>query len=282
MIRPSGPAKISMTLKAHSRVGIIAGAGEIPVYFAEKAFDDSVELVSIGLSKEIEIRLAPFSAAHYSIGIGRAGKIHETLKKEKVVDLIILGKVEKSLIFKPQLFDFQTVKFLAKLRNREDKTVMVALIEALEEEGFRVMDQRQCMPEAFPNAGILTQRAPSKKEMEDVEFGLPLARKVADLEIGQTIVVKNKTVAAVEGVEGTDKALERGCELAKRKAVAVKVSRTGQDYRYDCPGVGPATVQTLARGGASVLALEAGGVMVVEMEKTVALANEAGLSIVCV
>ncbi len=270
-----------MTLKAHSRVGIIAGAGDIPVYFAQKAFAENVELVSIGLSKEIETRLAPFSASHYSIGVGRAGKIYDALKKENVVDLIILGKVEKSLIFKPQLFDFQTVKFLAKLRNREDKTVMVALIEALEDEGFQIMDQRQCMPEMFPGEGVLTKRAPTKNEIEDVEFGLSLARKLADMEIGQTIVVKNKSVVAVEGVEGTDKALERGCELAKGKAVAVKVSRTGQDYRYDCPGVGPATVQTLARGGASVLALEAGGVMIVEREKTVALANEARLSIVC-
>ena len=105
---------------------------------------------------------------------------------------------------------------------------------------------------------------------------------MADLEIGQTIVVKNKTVVAVEAIEGTDKALERGCELSRGKCTAVKVSRTNQDYRYDVPGIGPQTLESLINGGASVLALEAGRVMVVNQSKVVEMADRANMSIVCV
>ena len=122
----------------------------------------------------------------------------------------------------------------------------------------------------------------SCKEIEEIEFGLPIAKKLADMEIGQTIVVKNKMVVAVEAIEGTDKALERGCELSSGKCIAVKVSRTNQDYRYDVPGIGPQTLESLISGGASVLALEAGRVMVVDHLRVVGMADQANMSIVCI
>lgn len=264
------------------RIGLLAGSGDIPVYFARQARDKGIKLVSIAFSDDIDARLAPYAEKNYSIPIGRAGKIYQTLKDENVADLIILGKVEKSLIFKLQLFDFQALKFLARLKNKEDKTVMTGIIQTLENDGFKVLDQRECLKEIFPGAGLLTRNRPSPGEMEDIRFGIPLARKMADLEIGQTLVVKNKTVIAVEAIEGTDRALERGCALARDRAVAIKVSRTEQDFRYDCPGVGPETVRTLVRGRASVLALEAGRIMLIDQAETVRIADEAGLSILCV
>ena len=111
--------------------------------------------------------------------------------------------------------------------------------------------------------------------MEDIKFGFPIARKLADMEIGQTLVIKNKSVIAVEAFEGTDKAIQRGCELAKGNCVVIKVSRTNQDYRYDSPGIGPQTIKTLIAGGASVLALEAERVMAVEQEQVLKMADEA-------
>ncbi len=264
------------------RIGLIAGSGDIPVYFADKASKNGACLISIGFSEDIRSRLAPFSSKHFSIGIGQTGKILQTLRNESISELIIMGKVDKALIFKPQMFDFQALKFLTGLRNREDKTVMEGIIHGLEDAGFRVLDQREALREIFPAKGMLTRRKPGKKELEDIEFGFPIAKRMADMEIGQTLVVKNQTVVAVEAVEGTDRALERGCQLSKGKAVALKVSRSEQDYRYDCPGVGPQTIETLIQGGASVLALEAERIMVANQEEVVRLANEKGLSIVCV
>lgn len=263
------------------RIGLLAGSGDIPVYFARRASQNGIKLISIGFSDAIQSHLAPFSEKSYSIGLGRAAKILKTLKEEKIEELLILGKVDKSVIFRPQLFDLRALKFFRKIKNREDKTLLVGAILEMEKEGFRVLDQREFLQEIFPDAGVLTRRKPTPEEMEDVRFGIPIAKKLADLEIGQTLIVKDKTVVAVEAIEGTDRAIERGCLLAKGKCTIIKVSRTDQDYRYDCPGVGPKTLEGLAQGGARVLALEAGRVMVVDQPKVVEIADKAGLAIVC-
>jgi UDP-2,3-diacylglucosamine hydrolase len=265
-----------------SRIGLIAGAGEIPVYFARKASKNGVRLVSIGFTDDIQSQLAPFAEKSYSIGVGKTSKILNTLKDENIREVMILGKVDKSVIFRLQLFDMRTLKFLKNLKNKEDKTLMLGVIEEMEKEGLRVLDQREFLREIFPPQGVLSRRQPSKDEIQDIEFGLPIAKKLADMEIGQTLVVGNKTVIAVEAIEGTDRAIERGCALAKGNAVVVKVSRTDQDYRFDSPGVGPKTIEGLVNGGAKVLALEAERVMMVDQPRVVEMADQAGLSVVCV
>jgi UDP-2,3-diacylglucosamine hydrolase len=265
-----------------SRIGLIAGAGEIPIYFARKASKNGVRIVSIGFTDEIHTRLAPFAEKSYSIGVGKTSKIFKTLKDENIREVMILGKVDKSVIFRLQMFDMRTLKFLKNLKNKEDKTLMLGVIEEMEKEGFQVLDQREFLREIFPPQGVLSRRQPSKSEIEDIEFGLPIAKKLADMEIGQTLIVCNKTVIAVEAIEGTDRAIERGCVLARGNAVAIKVSRTDQDYRFDSPGVGPQTIEGLVKGGARVLALEAERVMLVDQARVVEMADQAGLSVVCV
>lgn len=269
-----------MSLQTTQRIGLLSGSGEIPVYFAQKAHQNGIKLIAISFTDEIASQLAPFVEKNYSISIGRSNKIFKTFREEKIQELLILGKVEKSVILRPQLFDLRALKFFKQLKNKEDKTVMLGVIREMELEGFRVLDQREFLVEIFPDAGVLTRRKPSSLEMEDIQFGMPIAKKLADMEIGQTILVKNKIVCAVEAIEGTDRALERGCSLARKKGVAIKVSRTNQDYRYDCPCVGPKTIEGLVQGKASVLALEAGRVMVSQQSKTVELADRGGLSII--
>ncbi|MBC8283272.1 MAG: LpxI family protein [Nitrospinae bacterium] len=264
------------------KIGLIAGAGEIPIYFARKASQNGTRLISIGFTDEIQTSLSPYSEKSYSFGVGQPGKILDALKKNDVEELLILGKVEKSIIYKFQFPDLKFIKFLKNIMTHEDKVLLLGVIEELEKEGVSVLSQKEFLAEVYPSKGVLTRRKPSQKEMEDIEFGLPIARKLADMEIGQTLVVKNKSVIAVEAFEGTDKAIQRGCELAKGNCVVIKVSRTNQDYRYDSPGIGPQTIQTLIAGGASVLALEAERVMAVEQEKVVAMADEAKLSVTCI
>mgnify|MGYP001254026030 CR=1 FL=1 len=263
------------------KIGLIAGSGEIPIYFARKAQQNGTQLISIGFSDEIQSNLSPYSEKCYSFGIGQPGKILDALKKNNVEELLVLGKVDKSIIYKLQLPDLKFIKFMKNIITHEDKVLLLGMIDEIEKEGFRVLSQKDFLAEVYPEAAVLTRRKPSKKELEDIEFGLPIARKLADMEIGQTLVVKNKTVIAVEAFEGTDKAIQRGCELAGG-CVVIKVSRTNQDYRYDSPGIGPQTIRTLIEGGASVLALEAERVMVVEQEKVVKISDEARLSVTCV
>lgn len=264
------------------RIGLIAGAGDVPVYFARKAFQKGIKLVSIAFSDEIDSTLHPYVEKHYSIGIGQSDKIFRTLKKENITGLLLMGKVEKSMVFQLQMFDLRSLKFLNRIRNRKDKTLMTGIIRECEQEGLTVLDQKEFLSELFPEKGVLTKRKPTPEEWQDVEFGFSIARTMADMEIGQTIVVKNKTVVAVEGVEGTDQTLKRGCDLAGEKCVALKVSRTDQDYRYDAPGIGLKTIEYLTRGKAAVLAVEAQRVMIVDQPRVVELADQAGLSIVAV
>jgi len=264
------------------RIGLLAGAGDIPVYFARRARENGVQLVSIAFSDAIDADLRPFVERHYSIGVGQSGKILDTLKKENVEGVLMLGKIEKKILFKPQLFDLRALKALKRLLTHEDKSVLSGVIVELQKEGFTVLSQMEFLKELFPEPGVLTRRKPSRQEDEDIRFALPIAKKLADMEIGQTLLVKNKTVVAVESAEGTDQTIQRGCALAKGKCVAVKVSRTDQDYRYDTPGIGKNTVELLVQGGASVLAVEAGRVMIVDLPQVVKLADAGGLSLVAV
>ena len=264
------------------RIGLLAGTGEVPVYFAERAVQSGIRIVSVAFSNAIHAKLEPLVDKAYSIGLEKTGKIFKTFKDENITDLVMLGKVDKKIIFKPGFFDLRAVKFFKNLISHEDKTLLLGVIREVEKEGFSVLDQKELLGEVFPGKSVLTKKKPSREEMEEIKFGLPIAKKLADMEIGQTIVVKNKTVVAVEAIEGTDKALERGCELSREKCIAVKVSRTDQDYRYDVPGIGPQTLESLTNGGASVLALEAGRVMVVDQSRVVKMADKANMSIVCI
>ena len=271
-----------MNTSSNRRIGLIAGAGDIPLYCARKAREKGMHVIGIAFTDEIEARLKPLVDTSYCIGISQRKKIFKTLHQENIKDILILGKMEKKMIFKPQLFDLDTLKAIWSFKTNQDKTVMTWVINEVEKNGFSMLDQMEFMPELYPAEGVLTRAHPSKKEMEDIEFGLPIARYMADQEIGQTIVVKNQTVIAVEGVEGTDVTIERGCRLAQGKCTAIKVSRTQQDYRYDSPGIGPQTMEGLIAGGASVLALEAGRIMIINREQVLEMADRAGLSIICV
>ena len=271
-----------MNTLATQRIGLIAGAGEIPVYFAKKAKEAGIRIVSVAFTDEIDACLKPFVEKNYSISLAKSGKILKTLEKENIEKILIIGKVEKKMIFKPQLFDLDTLKLIMSFRTHQDKSVMLKIIEEIESKGFKVLDQMEYMRELYPEKGVLTRRQPSEKEMEDIEFGFPIARYMADQEIGQTIVVKNKSVIAVEAVEGTDKTIERGCDLGREGCTVIKVSRTHQDYRYDSPGIGTQTLDVMAQGKASVIAVEAGRIMIVERDKVIAQADQAGISIVSV
>lgn len=263
-------------------IGLIAGAGSVPLFFAKKATAMGLQVISIGLSNSIDKALKPYVEKNFSIGIGKSEKIVQVLKDENVQGLLMLGKVDKSVLFQPQLFDLRSLKFLKRLATHEDKSLLVGVIKELETEGFVVLDQKEYLSELFPKKGVLTKSKPKEEAMRDIEYGFPIVKQLADMEIGQTIVVKNKTVVAAEAVEGTDRTLERGCAIAKEGCVVVKVSRTGQDYRYDAPGVGEKTIQALIKGKASALAIEAERVMIAEMEDVICVADSADFPIIAI
>ena len=261
---------------------MIAGSGEIPVYFARQAAEKGISIVAIAFSEAIGKALCPYVEKIHSIGIWKSETILKTLKRENVANLLMLGKVDKKIVFNPQLPEIRSIRFLKRMLNHDDKSLLEGVLKEFEQEGISTLSQLDYLPELFPAKGVLTHRQPTPEEMEDVEYGFSIARKMADMEIGQTVVVKKQTTIAIEAMEGTDLALQRGCELSGGKGIAVKVSRTQQDFRFDCPGVGVKTVETLAKGGASVLAIEAGRVMIVGIDETLKKADLEKITVLAV
>jgi DUF1009 family protein len=223
--------------------------------------------------------MAPHVEAVFHYGYGQLRKTWATLRAEGVRDILFLGRFNKRAIFNPRGFDEVSLGFLRRLVSKEDRTLMDGLVELFEAEGFVVRDQKDFLEACLADPGLITDREPTAEEWEDVLFGFQKARDIASLDIGETVVVKDRAVLAVEAIEGTNACIKRGCREVDG-AVVVKVTRRRQDFRLDVPAIGPSTVELLVQGGASVLALEAGHIYVLEKEKIRKIAKKGDLAIV--
>ena len=151
---------------SEKKIGLLAGAGEVPAYFAKQATQRGIRITAVSFSEEIHSKLEPLVEKAYSIGIGKPGKIFKTFKDENVTDLVMLGKVDKKIIFRPSFFDLRAIKFFKSLISQEDKTLLLGVIREIEKEGLNVLDQKELLGEVFPGKGVLTERKPSIQEMK--------------------------------------------------------------------------------------------------------------------
>ncbi len=264
------------------KIGLIAGTGELPEVLAKLAAKKNIEVIAIALSKDSISFLEPFCEKVFHFGVGQTNKILKTLKDEKIKNVIMIGKIEKKIIFQTKIFDLRAVNILRKIRLKDDKSLMTVVIDELQSEGINCLDQSLFLKDLFPSKGVLTKKKPGKSEWEDIKYGYSIAKEMARLEIGQTVVVKDTSIVAVEAIEGTDQAIMRGTKLAGNGAVIVKVSRPEQDQRYDIPTVGENTLSWLIKGKASTLALEADKTLLVDKDKMIKVADKHKISIVAV
>lgn len=262
-----------------STICIIAGDGELPILAAQSARSQGYRVVAIGLSRRIARAMAPHVEAVFHYGYGQLRKTWATLQAEGVQDVLFLGRFNKRVLFNPKGFDDVSLRFLRRIVSKADRTLMEGLIELFEAEGFVVRDQKDFLEACLADPGLITDREPTAEEWEDVLFGFQKARDIASLDIGETVVVKDRSVVAVEAIEGTNACIERGCREVEG-AVVVKVTRRRRDFRLDVPAIGPSTVKLLVQGGASVLALEAGHIYVLEKEEIRKIAKKGDLAIV--
>ena len=265
-----------------NRIGLIAGTGELPRIVAKQAAEDNIKVFAIALSKDSISSLRPVCNKVFHFGIGQTNKILKTLKNEKIKNVLMIGKVDKKVIFQTKIFDFRSLKILKNMKLKDDKSLMMVVIDELKLEGINCLDQSMFLKKLFPSKGVLTKRKSTKSEWEDIQYGFSIAKEMAQMEIGQTVVVKDKSIVAVEAMEGTDQTIMRGLKIAGKGAVVVKVSRPKQDFRYDIPAVGETTLSMIIKGKAAVLALEAERTLVVNKEKMIELANKYKISIVAV
>lgn len=262
------------------KIGLLAGYGALPLDVARNLKSDGHEVVTIAFNEEITCDLSPFSSKIYTVSVGQAGKVIKTLKNELIQHIIFAGKINKSLLFSNLKLDLYAMKLLMKLKDRKDDTIMLAVVNALASEGIEVLKQTEILRNLLIGPSVLSKKKPTKEEMNDIAFGYRMAKEMGHLDIGQTVVIKDMAVMAVEAIEGTDVAIERGCLLAKKGAVVVKVAKPKQDERFDVPTVGVDTLKKLSDNNGRVLAVEADSTLIVDLDECIKYANEKSLILI--
>ena len=278
-----------MPLRASSRsakpekLGLIAGMGGLPLALAAEARKMGHYIVAIALQPPADESLKPLADEFHKISVGRFGRLLSLLKKQSITNVVMAGKVPKTLLYESKssiIPDLKAVKLLFSLKNHSDDTIMSAVVRELENKGITVHKTTDFTKDLLVPEGVMTGSKPSRKDIEDIEFGWDIAKKIGRLDIGQTVVVKNLAVMAVEAIEGTDKAIKRGGKLANKNAVVIKVSKPDQDMRFDVPVAGIETLRTMKKVSARVLALEAGKCIIIDKEKFIKEADKSGIVVV--
>lgn len=260
---------------------MIAGVGRLPVEFARAASGMGVHVIGVGVLPEVDPELAQVAHSFEYVNIAKLDRIIKVFKREKVTEITLLGKITKELVYAHrELPDLRVLKIFSRIRNFSDDTLTLALVEELAAEGITVLDQTELLRPLMPAPGVLTQRKPTEQELADMRFGLDMAKKIGGLDIGQTVVVKNRAIMAVEAIEGTDACIRRGGQLGRGGVTVAKAAKPKQDMRFDVPGVGPDTIDSMVEAGAVALVIEAWKTLVVDREAVVKKANQHGMTIV--
>ncbi len=262
------------------RLGIIAGGGPLPAIAAREARMQGLKVVAVAIEEAASSDLADEVDSISWVGAGQLGRLIAALKREGVADAVMLGKIPLTLLFSRARTDLEGILFYLKLKDRRGDSILAGVGDVLTKAGITLHDCRPFLSSVVLRKGLLTARAPAFEEQRDITFGREIARAIATLKIGQTVVVKRRTVLAVEAIEGTDATIRRGGKLGNGGVVVVKVGRLDEDTRFDLPVVGPDTMAALEEAGATALALDADQTLILDREKVVEIADRIGMAIV--
>ena len=265
------------------QLGLIAGSGVYPLLLARAARARGArQVVAVAFENETSPDIAQAADHVEWVKVGQLGRLIGAFTQRGVTEAIMAGQVAPKNLFRDIRPDLRLVAMLARLKERNAETIFGAIATELKKDGVTLLPATTFMEDYLAPAGPITKRRPSREQEEDIAFGLKIAKGVSAFDIGQTVVVKNGTVLAVEALEGTDECIRRGGALAGEQggAVVVKVTKPDQDMRFDVPAIGTRTVESCAAGRIAVLAVEAGATLLLEKETTLAAADEAKL-IIC-
>lgn len=273
-----------------TRIGLLAGAGTFPIEFAEAARAAGHSVFGLGVAGMASAELADYCDEFRFYPLARIGKAIRLFKKGHVTNIVMAGKIEKTVLFHPfrwlrLLPDWRTVHMWLRYarENKKDDTILLAIIREFERDGFHFDSALTYAPELLVKHGFLTTKKPSVSQWRDIQFGWDLAREMGRLDVGQTVCVNDTAVIAVEAIEGTDRCIRRAGELCRRGGfTVVKVAKPQQDMRFDVPTVGVDTIKTMHEAGGRILAIEAGMTILLDGDEVVSLANKLGIAIVAV
>jgi hypothetical protein len=264
-----------------ARVGLIAGNGRFPFLVLDAAHAMGHGVVVIAVKEEadedLEAAADRYGADVHRVSLGQLGKAIAILKKAGVTQAVMAGQVKHTKIFSSIVPDLTLFAVLARLRAKNTDALIAAVADVMADRGIELLDSTAFLTPLLAKPGTLSRRAPTPAEHEDLQFGYRMADAIAGLDIGQTVVVKDRAVVAVEAMEGTDAVIGRAGLLAGEGAVVVKVAKPTQDMRFDVPVVGVATIEAMARARAGVLSVDAGKTLVLDGDAVMAAADAAGI-----
>ncbi len=266
------------------RIGLIAGNGRFPFLALQGArslgHDVTVVAVKEEAFPELEDAAREAGADLHWVSLGHLGKCIKVLRQADVKQAIMAGQVKHAKIFSGIVPDLTLLSVLTKLRSRNTDALISAVAEVLREQGIELLNSTAFLEPLLARDGTLSRREPSAEERDDLAFGYRMADAIAALDIGQTVVVKDKAIVAVEAMEGTDAVIHRAGEIAGPGTRVVKVAKPAQDMRFDVPVVGVATIEMMKRTGATAISVDAGKTLIVDGDRFFDAANAAQIAVV--
>jgi len=270
-------------------IGLIAGQGRLPFIIANGARRAGLKVVCVGLAGSVEPAIAKEADIFYTVPLARPGNWIRKLKRHDVTNAIMAGAVSKKQIFTPwrilrYLPDWRAVRiwyWRLRRKNKQNETLLSALADELASGGIILADSTKYCKEHLATQGPMTRHKPGASEAQDIEFGWPIVKKMAEMDVGQAIAVREKEVIAVEAIEGTARMIERAAGLCKMGGwTLLKAAKHKQDMRFDVPCVGMDTIKSMAAGGAKCLVIEAGKTIIIDKPQTLELADELGICVI--
>jgi len=276
------PKEVLLNKIKTDKLGLIAGWGEFPQLVAKQAREQGIEVVAIAFSEETGKIIEKNVDKVYWISLGQLGKIIKIFKQENIKQAVMAGLIKHKKLFSNLKLDILAITLLAKLKDKRADSILRAVADTLAKAGIELISALPLLTDYLPSQGLLTNTTLKKKEIEDIKFGYHIAKHIAAEDIGQTVVVKNGAVIAVEAMEGTDACILRSSKYIKSGAVVVKVIKPKQDLRFDTPVIGPKTITNLIRIRAGVLAFDTQATLMLHKQEIIKQANQAKISLVAV
>jgi DUF1009 family protein len=262
-----------------SPIGLVAGNGRFPIEFAENARARGLSVITVAIKGEADKRIEELSEQCTWISVGQLGKLVKTLQRSGVKQAAFAGGVTRVNFVDGFRIDWRGMRMLSRMRSFNDDSMLRNIIQEIESVGVTVITASILLEKSVPQPGYLTKRHLSTSELDDARIGWTAARAIGDLDIGQSVVVRNKTIIAVEAVEGTDAVIKRAGLVRGRGGVLVKLAKSIQDLRIDLPTIGLKTIEQMRESNLSALIIEAERSITLEPQELVEAANNAGIAI---
>lgn len=261
------------------KIGLIAGRGNFPILFAQEAKSLGYQVMAIAVKGNTRKVLKKYADKLFWIDVREFKQIASLFKKENISKVAMAGQINPYFLFCPKMMNHPDIlDFFGTIKDRRADTIFRSFVEKIEAAGLTFLNSTAFLSKYMPKETVLTREQPSEDEYKDIRFGFKIAKHLGDMDIGQSVCVKNGVILAVESIEGTDNTIRRARQLARKAIVLVKASKPTQDMRFDVPVVGLGTIRNLPKG--SCLAIEAGKTLFLDQPKAMCLAEKKNIKVI--